>query len=355
MPITTAECAAMRRALEIAATPGIPLGPNPRVGCVLLDADGAVVAEGCHRGAGTPHAEAAALAVAGRQARGATAVVSLEPCNHTGRTGPCAEALIAAGVSRVVYAMADPNPVASGGARRLRSAGIEVESGLMLHEALELNRAWSFGLAHARPLVTWKFASTLDGFSAAADGSSRWVSSRAARRDAHRLRAQCDVILVGTGTVEVDDPELTVRDDEDRPIPQQPLRAVMGERELGAQRRVFNAATQTVRLRTRDPQEALRRLFEMGRRHVFFEGGPTLAAAFLRAGLVDEVVAYLAPKLLGAGHTAVGDLGLRNIGQALEFDLVDSATLTQDQAGTENDGEGAQPNIRLTMAPRKVS
>src|SRR3954470_22055278 len=176
---------AMRRALELAASPGVPLGPNPRVGCVLLAPDGTEVAEGFHRGAGTPHAEAAALAEAGDAARNATAVVTLEPCNHTGRTGPCATAMVEAGVARVVFAQPDPNPIAAGGESTLRVAGVEVAFGLMEREARALNRAWTFGMEHHRPFVTWKFAATLDGRSAAADGSSRWVTSHAARVDAH--------------------------------------------------------------------------------------------------------------------------------------------------------------------------
>ncbi|HET9420408.1 MAG TPA: bifunctional diaminohydroxyphosphoribosylaminopyrimidine deaminase/5-amino-6-(5-phosphoribosylamino)uracil reductase RibD, partial [Nocardioides sp.] len=218
----------MMRALELAATPGVPLGPNPRVGCVLLDDTGLTVAEGYHRGAGTPHAEADALARAGEAARGATAVVTLEPCNHTGRTGPCAEKLVAAGVRRVVFAQPDPNPVAAGGGGTLRAAGVEVASGLLEDRARALNAVWTFAVDHQRPFVTWKFATTLDGRSAAADGTSRWVSSRAARIDTHRLRALCDAMLVGTNTVAVDDPQLTVRDEQDQPLPHQPLRTVMG-------------------------------------------------------------------------------------------------------------------------------
>src|SRR4051812_43769812 len=218
MSFTPAEQAAMARALELAATPGVPLGPNPRVGCVLLDDSGATVAEGHHRGAGSPHAEADALARAGERARGTTAVVTLEPCAHTGRTGPCAVALRDAGVRRVVFAQADPNPVAAGGGVLLREAGIEVEEGLRRDDARALNRTWTFAVEHGRPFVTWKFATTLDGKSAAADGTSRWITSHAARVDAHRLRALCDAMLVGTGTVEVDDPALTVRDEYDEPL-----------------------------------------------------------------------------------------------------------------------------------------
>jgi diaminohydroxyphosphoribosylaminopyrimidine deaminase/5-amino-6-(5-phosphoribosylamino)uracil reductase len=340
-----AERAAMRRALELAATPGVPLGPNPRVGCVLLSPGGTVLAEGYHRGAGSPHAEVDALTRAGDRARGATAVVTLEPCNHTGRTGPCAQALVVAGVARVVYAQADTNPVATGGAATLRGAGVDVEGGLLADEARALNREWTFAVEHGRPFVTWKFATTLDGRSAAADGTSRWVSSRAARLDTHRLRGLCDAILVGTGTVLVDDPQLTVRDEDDRPLPRehQLLRAVMGVREIPSGARVLDDTAETVVLPTRDPEQALTELFDRDRQHVFLEGGPTLAAAFLTAGLVDEVVTYVAPMLLGAGRSAVGDLGISTIGDALHLDVTDVTVL----------GEGADTNVRLTMTPRK--
>ena len=217
-------------------------------------------------------------------ARGTTAVVTLEPCNHTGRTGPCARALVEAGVRRVVFAQRDPNPVAAGGAATLRAAGVEVEGGLLEEEARGVNREWTFAMDRGRPFVTWKFATTLDGRSAAADGTSRWVSSRAARVDTHRLRALCDTMLVGSNTIEVDDPLLTVRDAADQALDVQPLRAVMGLRDLSADRRVFDDSARTVHLRTRDPHEALKELFELDRQHVFLEGGPTLAAAFWRAG-----------------------------------------------------------------------
>jgi diaminohydroxyphosphoribosylaminopyrimidine deaminase/5-amino-6-(5-phosphoribosylamino)uracil reductase len=348
MTTTAAERRAMERALALAASPGVPLGPNPRVGCVILDENGVAVAEGFHRGAGSPHAEAAALHEAGDAAKGATAVVTLEPCNHTGRTGPCAIALIEAGVRRVVYAQADTNPVAAGGARALAAAGVEVEGGLFADRARQLNRAWTFAVDHGRPFVTWKFATTLDGRSAAADGTSRWVSSRAARVDTHRLRAECDVMLIGTGTIAVDDPELTVRDEVDAPLPRQPLRAVMGLRDLDPGRRVLNDLAETVHLRTRDPHEGLAELYARDRQHVFLEGGPTLAAAFLDAGLVDEIVTYVAPMLLGAGLSAVGDLGITTIADAVRPTVTDITVLD----GTVMDGPGGEPpNIRITMTP----
>jgi diaminohydroxyphosphoribosylaminopyrimidine deaminase/5-amino-6-(5-phosphoribosylamino)uracil reductase len=342
---TPAEQHAMRRALELAQTPGVPFGPNPRVGCVLIDAHGNEVAEGFHRGAGTPHAEAAALVEAGDAARGTTAIVTLEPCNHTGRTGPCAQALIGAGVARVVYAQPDPNPIASGGADTLRAAGIEVAHGLFSDEARAVNRAWSFAVEHQRPFVTWKFATTLDGRSAAADGTSRWISSPAARRDTHRLRAECDVMMVGTSTIEIDNPLLTVRDVDGVPDGVQPLRAVVGLRDLPPQSRVFNDDAETVQLRTRDPREALDELFAGNSQHVFLEGGPTLAAAFLRAGLVDEIVTYVAPMLLGSGRNAVADLGIETIAGAHHFEVTDVTVLAPETVGDDTD-------IRITMTPR---
>jgi diaminohydroxyphosphoribosylaminopyrimidine deaminase/5-amino-6-(5-phosphoribosylamino)uracil reductase len=309
---------------------------------VLLDAAGRTIAEGLHRGAGSPHAEVDALSRAGAAARGATAVVTLEPCNHTGRTGPCAQALIDAGVRRVVVAQPDTNPVAVGGAESLRAAGVEVESGVLLDEARQLNHVWTFAVEHGRPFVTWKFASTLDGRSAGADGTSRWVSSPAARLDTHRLRALCDTMLVGTNTIAVDDPHLTVRDAAGVPIPRQPMRAVMGERDLDPERRVFDDAAETVRLRTRDPESALKELFARDRQHVFLEGGPTLAGAFLEADLVDEVIAYVAPMLLGAGRSAVGDLGITSITDALHLPVTDVTVLEP-----LNDRDDV--NVRITM------
>ncbi len=344
---TAAEQAAMQRALAIARTPGVPLGPNPRVGCVLLDAAGVEVAEGFHRGAGHPHAEVEALQALDGPATGMTAVVTLEPCNHTGRTGPCAQALVEAGVARVVYAQPDPNLVAAGGAVTLRAAGVDVASGLLLDDARAVNRAWTFAVEHGRPFVTWKFASSLDGRSAAADGTSRWVSNEAARRDTHRLRSQCDAVLVGTGTVLVDDPRLTVRDEVGEPVPRelQPLRAVLGLRDVPPASRVLDDHAETVHLRTRDPQTALAELFARDRQHVFLEGGPHVAAAFLRAGLVDEVVAYVAPMLVGGGVHAVEGLDVASLAEAVHLEVVDVDVL----------GVGAERNVRLTMTPHHMT
>lgn len=310
----------MSRALELAERGPWP-DPNPRVGCVIVGADGTFVSEGFHVGAGAPHAEVVALEAAGDRARGATAYVTLEPCSHTGRTGPCTQALVDAGVEKVVFAQSDPNPVARGGAEVLAAAGITVVGGIRAEEAAALNAAWARTVELGRPLVTWKFAATLDGRSAAADGSSQWITGAPARADVHALRARCDAILVGTGTVLADDPRLTVRGDDDAPTATQPLRAVMGLRDVPATAAVRSAPGEFLAIPTRDPYAALAVLWDKGIRHVWLEGGPTLAAAFVSAGLVDEVYAYLAPALLGTGASAVGDLGITSISDILRLRL----------------------------------
>jgi diaminohydroxyphosphoribosylaminopyrimidine deaminase / 5-amino-6-(5-phosphoribosylamino)uracil reductase len=310
----------MRRALQLAASGPWP-DPNPRVGCVLVGADGTTAGEGYHHGAGSPHAEIEALKAAGEAARGATAYVTLEPCSHTGRTGPCTDALIRGGVSRVVFAQSDPNPDAAGGAERLHAAGIQVTGGLLAEQAEALNARWVRTVVLGRPLVTWKLATTLDGRSAAADGSSQWITGEAARADVHVLRGTRDAVLVGTGTVLADDPRLTVRMPDGGLAPAQPLRVVMGLRTLPTDARVHDAPGEVLHLETRDPETALKTLWGKGVRDVWLEGGPTLAAAFLRAGLVDDVYAYVAPALLGGGRAAVGDLGIDSVTELRRLDL----------------------------------
>ena len=326
----TTETDAMRRALGLAASLGVPHGPNPRVGCVLLDTDGAIVADGHHRGIGTAHAEVDALRQAGHAARGGTAVVTLEPCNHTGRTGPCADALVAAGVARVVFAQTDPNPVAAGGAATLRAAGVEVEGGLLADEAEALNVAWTFAVTHGRPFVTWKAAATLDGRIAAADGTSRWITSELARAEVHELRAEVDAVVVGTGTVLADDPHLAVRRDGEVVAGRQPLRVVVGLRDVPPGARVLDDAAESLHLRTHDPREVLAELARREVRHVLLEGGPTLAAAFVRAGVVDAVRWYAAPALLGAGANALADAGMSTIAEALRLTVTGVAQVGAD-------------------------
>ena len=325
-PVWAGELAAMRRAIELAADPAVRPGANPRVGCVLLDAGGVARAHGRHRGAGTPHAEVDALA-AWDPALGApdTAVVTLEPCRHTGRTGPCTRALIDAGVRRVVVGALDPSAEAGGGAEELRAAGVEVVTGVLEDEAAAVDRAWLAAARLGRPHVTWKVSPTLDGRVAAADGTARWISSPQSRADAHAQRARLDAIVVGTGTVLADDCRLTARDTggADLAREHQPLRVVVGHREIPAGAAVLDDAAPTLVLTTHDPAEVLAELWRRGARRVLVEGGPVLAGAFWRAGLVDEVVVYLAPVLLGAGPAAVGDLGITTIDDAARLEVTD--------------------------------
>ncbi|PPG26654.1 bifunctional diaminohydroxyphosphoribosylaminopyrimidine deaminase/5-amino-6-(5-phosphoribosylamino)uracil reductase RibD [Pseudoclavibacter sp. RFBG4] len=315
--------AAMQLALSLAAR-GPARDPNPQVGCVLLaPPSGAggprrILGSGHHRGAGTPHAEAAALDAArasGADVRGATAVVTLEPCAHSGRTPSCADALLHAGVAEVVYAVADPNPIASGGAARLRAHGVSVSTGTRQVEAESLLRVWLVNVTERRPFVTLKLASTLDGRVAAADGSSQWITSEAARAHAHGRRAEACAILVGTGTQHADDPSLSVRGVAATDA-SQPLRVVMGLREVDEDAAVRADPELFVHLRTHDPVDALERLQARGVRHVIVEGGPTIAAAFLRAGLVDEIDAYVAPILLGDGASSVASLDVGSLRDA---------------------------------------
>ena len=320
----------MRRAIELAAKGVGSTHPNPVVGCVITGPDGHPVGEGFHAVAGGPHAEVEALRMAGPRARGGTAYVTLEPCNHTGRTGPCADALIEAGVTRVVYAVPDPNNQAAGGAEKLKSKNIRVEQGVLYDEAEALNHVWLHSVRMGRPFVTWKFATTLDGRSAAPDGTSRWITGPIARADVHRHRAECDAIVVGTQTVLNDDPELTVRDDNDVLATRQPLRVVVGDREIPPTARIRNDRAKTLLLPTHDPAEVLRQLDDLQIRHLWLEGGPTLAAAFLRAQLVDQIVAYVAPAVLGSGYAAVGDLGAESIDHLRRFKLADVTRLGDD-------------------------
>ena len=327
---TPIETDAMRRAIE-AARAIVRALPNPRVGCVLLGTDGVEIATGVHRGAGTPHAEADALTQAGAHAAGSTAVVTLEPCNHTGRTPPCAKALIAAGVARVVFAQTDPDPTAAGGATTLREAGIEVEAGLLGDESAELNVAWTHAITTGRPYVTWKYAATLDGLSAAPDGSSKWITGPEARRDVQRFRAGVDAIVAGTGSVLADDPRLTIRDEDDNPMPYrlQPLRVIVGESTIPRYYRVFDQTAPMLLIQSRDPHTVLRKLAEREIRHVWLEGGPRLAGAFWNAGLIDRVIGYIAPALLGAGLPAL-EATATTLADLRPIDLTDLTTIGKD-------------------------
>nr|WP_217136409.1 bifunctional diaminohydroxyphosphoribosylaminopyrimidine deaminase/5-amino-6-(5-phosphoribosylamino)uracil reductase RibD [Leucobacter chinensis] len=344
---------AMRRALTIARR-----GPsdtvNPQVGCVILSPapDFRVVAEGWHRGVGTMHAETDALAHLPAEwadhAKELTAVVTLEPCNHTGHTGPCALALIEAGIGHVVHALPDPGQQSSGGAERLREAGVEVISGVCEAEARTLLAGWLARQQHtkrdgepvARPHVIAKWAQTLDGRAAAADGTSQWITGPAAREHVHAERALADAIAVATGTLYADDPSLTARDASGELLVEaslQPFPVVFGHREVPAgaairrhpalQGQVSGAP---IRLTGDDLTADLATLGASGIRTLYVEGGPTLVSSLLAAGLVDELHVYLAPKLLGGERVAIQELGISSITDALHLTVTGVTRLGDD-------------------------
>lgn len=330
----------MLRALELAANAAGATSPNPMVGCVIVK-DGAIVGEGWHKGAGLAHAEAEALAAAGAAAKGAVAYVTLEPCNHQGRTPPCSEALIRAGVGEIVYAMDDPNPIAAGGAARLRARGVRTRSGVCEAEARHLNRFWLHTIKSTRPYVVAKFAMSLDGKIATGSGDSKWITGVAARERAHELRRTVDAIVVGAGTVVADDPTLTARAGPQ--IVGRPLRVVLDStgrtplasaaydragkgallaatrraepsrleayRALGVDALVLNA-DQNGRPDLADLLAALKARGACG---VLVEGGAQALGAFFDAKLVDEVWAFVAPLVVGGGKSAVDGQGAARI------------------------------------------
>ena len=317
----------MHRALALSRSVLGTTSPNPPVGAVVLDAAGQLVGEGATRPPGQAHAEVVALAEAGERARGGTVVVTLEPCSHTGRTGPCTTALLAAGLATVVVACSDPTATAGGGADVLRAAGVEVVTGVLADEvARGPLEAWLGAQRLGRPFVTWKYAATLDGRSAAADGTSKWITSPQARADVAQLRSEVDAVLVGIGTVLADDPQLTVRAD-GVAAGRQPLRVVLdsdGRTPPGAKVHDAQAETLVISAETaprHDLPAALNLLAERGVVSVLIEGGPTLAAAFVRADLVDRIIGYLAPALLGDGPQMLGSIGAATITAAVRLRL----------------------------------
>lgn len=312
---------AMGRAIEIAAG-GPAYGENPQVGCLILDpVTGKSLAEGFHHGVGSPHAEVEALrALPDRGlARGAVAVVTLEPCNHQGRTGPCSTALIDAGIATVAFAVRDPNRLASGGAEALDAAGVRVIEGVLAGRVERQLRVWLAATRLRRPFVTAKWASALDGRVAAQDGSSRWITTVQSRDHAHRQRSQADAILVGIGTVIADDPALTARRPDGALYDHQPVPVVLGRRELPPDATILRSQSAPIQYRQHALHEALRDMFGRGIRHVIVEGGPTVLSAFIRERLVDEYTLYLAPKLLGGERLATTQIGVNTIADAQQM------------------------------------
>lgn len=318
----------MRRALELAARG--PRGANPQVGAVVVSAaghplgEGRILGEGWHHGAGTPHAEPTALADArerGHDVRGARMYVTLEPCNHTGRTGPCSHAVAEAGIGELVYAAADSTAEAHGGAAWLQAHGVMARGGLLAEDSEQLNARWLRRMAEQRPFVTAKMATSLDFALAAADGTSQWITSEESRRHAQQLRRRADAVVVGSGTLAADDPRLTAREDSGELSQRQPLRVVIGESEVPASARIRGEDGLFVHLPTRDLREALAELTARGVHHVMVEGGPRLLGAFFDAGLVDEVWHYQAPLLLPGGRRAAGDAPVPTLADAVRHSI----------------------------------
>lgn len=324
--------AVMRQALD-AAIRGVR-GANPLVGAILVSAAGEVLSTGHHRGAGTFHAERDALESfarehpAGADLGSATLYSTLEPCRHQGRQPACTRLIIDAGVGRVVHGASDPSSN-GGGADVLRRAGVDVVSGVLAQQCVALNPRWVAAAVQARPFVTAHLAQTLDGRIAAPDGTSQWITSKASRDHTHMVRSRTDAILVGTNTVAVDDPRLTARTPTGELTLRQPLRVVMGMTPVRPAQKLTQGLPEGdgwLHLRTRDPLAALQELAQTTHggypiKHVLVEGGQSVLSAFFAADLVDEVFAYHAPLLLGAGRSSVGDIGVRTLSEAPRFAL----------------------------------
>ena len=321
---------AMQRAIALSQKGLGKTSPNPIVGAVIVNSDGLIIAEGFHDRMSSPdHAEVVALKAAGAQAKGATMVITLEPCNHTGATGPCSKAIADAGISKVIYAIKDPNKQAAGGAQALRDQGVQVEGGVLESDAAYANRAWLTKIEKNRPFFTWKVATTLDGKIAATDGTSQWISNEISRKDVQILRRQADAILVGTNTVITDDPHLIPRGDFPG-FATNPLRVVCGEQQLPPTSKVFDDAATTLLVKTKNLNDLVEELNKTGVNHVLVEAGPKLATAMLKQGLLDELVIYQAPSLLGQGKSFVADIGATTINELLALDHVATEVLDGD-------------------------
>jgi len=306
----------MSRAIELASKVDLSRDVNPTVGAVIVDVDGNIVGEGWHNGSGTDHAEVMAIAQAGSKAVGATLYCTLEPCNAQGKTGPCAQAVIAAGITKVVIGQADPHQAMSGGVKTLQGAGIEVEVGIMQEAAKAINASWNFAQENNRPWVIWKTATTLDGFVAAEDGTSKWITGEPARERVQEIRASVGAILTGTGTVLADDPLLTVRA---LPGAQQPLRVIVGDRDLPASAQIFAGEVPAIRM-AGDLAKVIAELWQLhGVHKVLVEAGSHVSQSLWSANLVDEVYWFQAPVILGSGKPAIGSFGVNTLANASRF------------------------------------
>jgi len=324
----THHLAFMQRAIALSENGCGRTAPNPIVGAVIVATDGSVIAEGFHDRQSSPdHAEVVALKIAGDRAKGATMYVTLEPCNHTGTTGPCTQAIIDAGIATLVYAVTDPNTEAAGGAAVLKAAGIEVIAGVGEEEAAYSNRAWLTKIIKGRPFITWKVAATLDGKVAAMDGTSKWITNEESRADVQKVRRRVDAIMVGTQTVIADNPHLVPRDGLEGT---NPLRIICGTQELPQGAQVLDSAAPTKVIASKDLEVVAAELLATGVNHILLESGPTLASAMLHACMLDELMIYQGPSLLGAGKNFVADLGAVTLDHAMSMPRVSTETFGDD-------------------------
>lgn len=303
--------------------------PNPIVGAVLTSPSGSLISSGYHHRVSAPdHAERVAIKSAQDQTHGAHLFVTLEPCNHHGETPPCVDAIIAAGIAEVTFATSDPNPTAAGGAQRLQSAGIKVKK--INHPDVDFaNRAWLKKIRTGLPLITWKIASTLDAKIAANDGTSQWITSDGARADVQVLRRQSDAIMVGTNTALLDNPRLTPRvpPDLSQGYSGNPLRIVFGEQEIPGTHHLYDASAETIFVKSRSMEDLQSLLSSRAFNSLLVEAGPTLATALLQADLIDEIVHYQAPTILGSGKNFINDLGIKSLNERIDLKLLFSQVI----------------------------
>ena len=315
--------AAMARAIDCARLGLGKTYPNPIVGAVITSATGEFISEGFHQGA--DHAEVIALSAAQEIPIDSIIYVTLEPCNHHGKTPPCVDAIINSGIKKVIYAVSDPNPAAAGGAERLRQAGIDVQSGIGEAEARLENRAWLTKIEKGRPRISWKIASTMDGKVAASDGSSKWITGELARIDVARMRSQVDGIVTTTETVQADNPLLTSKG-----MGSNPVRIVMGTTKIAPNSQILGNEAETVIIKSRDLTELISFAKDRGFNQLLIEAGPTFGTALLNSDLIDEIVLFQAPTFLGSGTPSISDLGITNISGRLDFEITDVEVIGSD-------------------------
>lgn len=289
--------------------------PNPIVGCIIVDSNNIVIAEEFHNGGA--HAESKAINSIKVIPEGATLFTTLEPCNHQGKTEPCSDLIIKSGIKNVIYSIADPNSVAQGGSKKLREAGLNVTSGVLSEKVEFTNRHWLQKIKTGRPYFTWKIAMTLDGKIAALDGSSKWITSVESRDEVSKLRSQADAVLIGTGTALADNPSLNSHN----PGSRQPLRIVMGKSEVPVSHKLNDDSAPTHFLKSHESTDLIKLLSDLEINQVLVESGPNLATSLLKLGLIDEIVAYIAPSILGSGSSFVGDLDISSLSERMDYQI----------------------------------